>query len=116
MAHKLMKQPTLELISVQDDEIKMETLLTDKADVYSNIDIDSAKVLEACMRISFPNRTTEGGVNVCKAINDMIERKEKESTINLYKNGVSMEIIAKSLSLPIEKIRAWILGAGLQIL
>lgn len=82
MAHKQMKQPTLELISVQDDEIKMETLLTDKADVYSNIDIDSAKVLEACMRIS-PNRTTEGGVNVCKAINDMIERKEKESTINL---------------------------------
>ena len=109
-------QETLELISVQDDEIKMETLLIDKADVYSNIDIDSAKVLEACMRISFPNRTTEGGVNVCKAINDMIERKEKESTINLYKNGVSMEIIAKSLSLPIEKIRAWILGAGLQIL
>ena len=52
----------------------------------------------------------------CKAIQDMIESKEKDSTINLYKNGVSMEIIAKSLSLPIEKIRAWILGAGLQIL
>lgn len=39
----------------------------------------------------------------CKAIQDMIERKEKESVINLYKNGVSIEIIAKSLSLPIEK-------------
>lgn len=52
----------------------------------------------------------------CKAIKDMIESKEKESAINFYKNGVSMEIIAKSLNLPIEKIRSWILGAGLQIL
>lgn len=40
---------------------------------------------------------------MCKAINDMIESKERENTINLYKNGVSIEIIAKSLSLPIEK-------------
>ena len=52
----------------------------------------------------------------CKAIQDMIESKEKESAINFYRNGVSIEIIAKSLSLPIEKIRSWILGAGLQIL
>ncbi|WP_118544282.1 hypothetical protein [Clostridium sp. AF32-12BH] len=63
------------------------------------------------------DRITEGGGNVCcKAIKDMIESKEKENTINLYKNGVSIEIIAKSLSLPIEKIRSWILSAGLQIL
>lgn len=48
---------------------------------------------------------------MCKAINDMIESKERENTINLYKNGVSIEIIAKSLSLPIEKIRSWILSA-----
>lgn len=54
--------------------------------------------------------------NVCKAINDMIESKEKENAISFYKNGVSIEIIAKSLSLPIEKIRSWILSAGLQIL
>ena len=40
---------------------------------------------------------------MCKAINDMIECKEKESAINFYRNGVSIEIIAKSLSLPIEK-------------
>ena len=52
----------------------------------------------------------------CKAIQDMIESKEKENAINLYKNGVSIEIIAKSLSLPIEKIHSWILSAGLQIL
>ena len=52
----------------------------------------------------------------CKAIRDMIERKEKECVIGLYQNGVSIEIIAKSLNLPIEKIRSWILGAGLQIL
>lgn len=109
-------QETLELISVQDDKIKMETLLADKSDIYSNIDIDSAKVLEACMKVSFLNRTAEGGVNVCKAINDMIESKEKENAISFYKNGVSIEIIAKSLSLPIEKIRSWILSAGLQIL
>lgn len=52
----------------------------------------------------------------CKAIQDMIESKEKENAINLYKNGVSIEIIAKSLSLPTERIRSWILSAGLQIL
>lgn len=52
----------------------------------------------------------------CKAIKDMIESKEKENAINFYKNGVSIEIIAKSMSLPIEKIRSWILSAGLQIL
>lgn len=52
----------------------------------------------------------------CKAIQDMIESKEKESVIALYKNGVSIEIIAKSLNLPIEKIRSWILSADLQIL
>ena len=57
-------------------------------------------------KISFSKRTIEGGGNVCKAINDMIERKEKESAINFYRNGVSIEIIAKSLSLPIEKIRS----------
>lgn len=60
-------------------------------------------------------KAIEGGDNMCcKAIQDMIE--SKESAINFYRNGVSIEIIAKSLSLPIEKIRAWILGAGLQIL
>lgn len=68
------------------------------------------------MEALLANRTTKGGGNVCKAINDMIESKEKENAINFYKNGVSMEIIAKSLSLPIEKIRSWILSAGLQIL
>lgn len=51
----------------------------------------------------------------CKAINDMIESKQKEDAISFYKNGVSIEIIAKSFHLPIEKIRSWILSAGLQI-
>ena len=55
-------------------------------------------------------------IQLYQIIKDMIESKEKENTINLYKNGVSIEIIAKSLSLPIEKIRSWILSAGLQIL
>lgn len=53
---------------------------------------------------------------MCKAIQDMIESREKEIAISCYKNGVSIEIIAKSLSLPIEKIRSWILSTGLQIL
>lgn len=35
----------------------------------------------------------------CKAIQDMIERKEKESTINLYKNGVSNRNYCKILEL-----------------
>ena len=91
-------------------------LLIKKSDFYSDVDVDSAKVLESCMGISFPDKTTKGGVNVCKAINDIIENQTKENAISFYKNGVSIEIIAKSLSLPIEKIRSWILAAGLQIL
>lgn len=51
---------------------------------------------------------------------ESLQEQDTTELFNFYgisdKNGVSIEIIAKSLSLPIEKIRSWILSAGLQIL
>ena len=51
---------------------------------------------------------------------ESLQEQDTTELFNFYgisdKNGVSIEIIAKSLSLPKEKIRSWILSAGLQIL
>ena len=50
---------------------------------------------------------------MCKAIADMMkeaeakgaEKKQVENAINLYKNGVSLELISKSLGMSINKLK-----------
>ena len=50
---------------------------------------------------------------MCKAIDDMMkeaeakgaEKKQVENAINLYKNGVSLELISKSLGMSINKLK-----------
>ena len=46
---------------------------------------------------------------MCKAIDDMmkdaVEKNKEENAINLYKNGVSLELISKSLGMSINKLK-----------
>ena len=51
----------------------------------------------------------EGVVNMCKAIDDMMKDAKLEAkiedAINLYKNGVSLELISQSLGMSINKLK-----------
>ncbi|MBQ6782545.1 MAG: hypothetical protein IJP63_00885, partial [Acholeplasmatales bacterium] len=55
-------------------------------------------------------KNTEGGyVNMCKAIDDMkkkaADKRQEENIISFYKNGVSLDIISKSIGISIDDVK-----------
>ena len=86
----------LELISAKDSYKKIETLMDEKRDRYSNVDMESTRVLEVCTGVRFTDITEEGGINVCKGIDDLkrmasAEGKIKGSTLK------TIELVCKKL-------------------
>ncbi len=65
--------------------------------------------LNAVTKTKIKTNEEEGVVNMCKAIDDMmkdaVEKNKEENAINLYKNGVSLELISKSLGMSINKLK-----------
>ena len=65
--------PTLEFMKCTNDKEAMKQLLTDKEDIYSNLDPDAARVLEKFAKINvreLNNTGTETEVSMCKAWDD----------------------------------------------
>lgn len=69
--------------------------------------------LSAVTKTKIKTNEEEGVVDMCKAIDDMMKDAKNEgrnetlveNAINLYKNGVSLELISKSLGLSINKLK-----------
>lgn len=84
-----------------------------KDDKFNEMSNDSVKLLSAVTKTKIKTNEEEGVVNMCKAIDDMMKDAKNEgrnetlveNAINLYKNGVSLELISKSLGMSINKLK-----------
>lgn len=86
---------------------RLNRLIEDYADIYSNLDKISGYLLETVTDTKISKSAKkEESVNMCKAIEEMIEEatekmvKEtaKETARNLFMNGVSLELVIKSVT------------------
>ena len=81
---------------------KLKKLIEDFADIYSNFDKLSGYLLESVTNTKLPKSAQkEGSINMCKAIEEMIEEANEnlatETARNLFINGASLELVTKSL-------------------
>lgn len=93
----------LRYIWASENPKTMGKLLWEYADIYSNLDIDSVNLIQEVTGTEIPRmRVEEGGVDMCKAIEGMMEEAVKkssgESARNLFENGVSFDIVKESLT------------------
>ena len=86
---------------------RLNRLIEDYADIYSNLDKISGYLLETVTDTKISKSAKkEEAVNMCKAIEEMIEEatektaKEtaKETARNLFVNGASLELVIKSVT------------------
>lgn len=89
-------------IQSSGEKEKLKRLIEDYQDVYSNLDKISGYLLETVTDTKIPKSAKkEGTVNMCKAIEEMIEEATeetaKETAKNLLMNGVSLEVVMKSI-------------------
>ena len=74
---------------------------------------DSVELLNAVTKTEIMVNEEDGEINMCKAIEDMkkeaeamgINKARTENAINLYKNGVSLELISKSLNMDTNELK-----------
>lgn len=81
---------------------KLKKLIEDYQDIYSNLDKISGYLLETVTDTRIPKSAKkEGSINMCKAIEEMIEEATeetaKETAKNFLMNGVSLEVVMKSI-------------------
>lgn len=81
---------------------KLKRLIEDYQDIYSNLDKISGYLLETVTDTRIPKSAKkEGSINMCKAIEEMIEEATeetaKETAKNFLMNGVSLEVVMKSI-------------------
>ncbi len=85
-------------IQSSGEKEKLKRLIEDYQDVYSNLDKISGYLLETVTDTKIPKSAKkEGSVNMCKAIEEMIEEATEETAKNLLMNGVSLEVVMKSI-------------------
>ncbi len=73
----------------------------------------AAELIDEVVETEFAKNAEGGYVNMCKAIEDMMkeaeakgaEKKQVENAINFYKNGVSLDIISKSINMSIDDVK-----------
>jgi len=83
------------MVQLKQCKNDMITFVTENKDYFENVDIEIVYGVEAMVGSDFlsknsKNRTITGGVNVCKAFNDMIEEGrelgiEEERLAGIYK-------------------------------
>ena len=84
-----------------------------KDDKFNEMSNDSVKLLNAVTKTKIKTNEEEGVVDMCKAIDDMmkdaklegVEMTKIENIINFYKNGVSLDIISKSINMSIDDVK-----------
>lgn len=91
---------------------KLKKLIEEYGDIYSNFDKKSGYLLECVTNTKLPKSAQkEDSINMCKAIEEMIEEANEnlamETARNLFVNGVSLELVVKSLpTLTVDEITA----------
>lgn len=81
---------------------KLKKLLEEYGDVYSRFDKQSGYLLESVTNTKLPKiAQKEGEIDMCKAIEEMIEEANEKLAIeaakNFFVNGASLELVMKSL-------------------
>lgn len=97
-------------IQSSTQEQKLIKLLNDYKDIYSNFDLLSGHLLETVTNTKIPiSAKKEDSVNMCKAIEEMIQSTAKETAKktaketaeitakNFFKNGADLQLVIKSV-------------------
>ena len=93
--------PTLAFMKYSNDKEAMKQLLTEKADIYRNLDSDAARVLEKYAKINVKelNDTgTETEVNMCKAWDDYAKEVADDAV---------KKVVAENEKVMAEKEKEW---------
>lgn len=124
--NKMKSELRLILKFIKNSKNKDKLIKIIKEDIgYKKISKEAFTIINEITNTEIKIENEEGELDMCKAIDDMkkqakeegiIEGKlegkyegilevKKESTINLYKNGVSIEIISKSLNMSLDDVK-----------
>ena len=105
----------LKYIKYSDDEMKLEKVKNDID--FKKVSNEAVGLINEVTNSEFEKNTEGGYVNMCKAIEDMkkkaadiaVARNEEknrvETVVNFYKNGVSLDIISKSIGISIDDVK-----------
>lgn len=120
----------LELIKNSKDRNKMEVLINEK-DGYKRLSSKGSLLLNYYLDLNIDIDETKEEFNMCKAFEDQrklgikegieqgkIEGKiegKNESIVAFYKNGVSIELISKSLNISIDEIKTILRNNNIEI-
>ncbi len=97
------------------NDIKLENII--KNDDLNMVSNEAAELIDEVTNSDFAKKAEGGYVNMCKAIEDMkkeaadiaVARNEEknrvETVVNFYKNGVSLDIISKSIGISIDDVK-----------
>ena len=99
-------------IRSSDQKDKLKQLIEEYGDIYSHFDKISGYLLESVTNTKLPKSAQkEDSINMCKAIEEMIEEANEnlaiETARNFFVNGASLELVVKSLpTLTVDEITA----------
>ena len=105
----------LKYIKYSDDEMKLEKVKNDND--FKKVSNEAVGLINEVTNSEFEKNAEGGYVNMCKAIDDMkkkaadiaVARNEEknrvETVVNFYKNGVSLDIISKSIGISIDEVK-----------
>ena len=109
----------LKYIKYSDDEMKLEKVKNDND--FKKVSNEAVGLINEVTNSDFEKNAEGGYVNMCKAIDDMKNRAEAkgknegivetearvkvETVVNFYKNGVSLDIISKSIGISIDDVK-----------
>ena len=97
----------LKYIKYSDDEMKLEKAKNDID--FKKASNEAVGLINEVTNSEFEKNTEGGYVNMCKAIDDMkkkaADKRQEENIISFYKNGVSLDIISKSIGISIDDVK-----------
>ena len=97
----------LKYIKYSDDEMKLEKAKNDID--FKKVSNEAVGLINEVTNSEFEKNTEGGYVNMCKAIDDMkkkaADKRQEENIISFYKNGVSLDIISKSIGISIDDVK-----------
>lgn len=102
-----------EFLQNADDGDKLETYVTTHKAELSKLAEDTYDLINAMANtelldeIKENNKNVTGGYNMCKGMEEWLERNTKNFAKNMYVEGCTAEYTAKMLEKPLETIRSW---------
>lgn len=94
----------LRYIRFSTNKTKLKELLKEFAEVYSSFDKESGDLIQVVTNTKLPKEAKkEEAVDMCKAIDDMMEDARMEEAENntrrFFQNGANLELVKKSITI-----------------